>query len=381
MVAVNIAARQIEAGHDVRLIFEDLGGDMIELPKQISYEHLVKVPHRTISSRIVDSDFARVAEPVIDAADILHVHGIWRRVPFRSMKYASLIKMPFLISPHGMLNEWALKQNPLRKKAAFLFGTWNLIEKAAGFHALSQYERDCIVKHRLSASLTMVPNGVDLSDLEPLPAGGTFRNKHPALKKDGIGLPFVLFLARLHPGKRLDLLIEAFALVSPNLPELRLVIVGPDFGALADVEARVQLHGLNDKVVITGPIWGKEKFEPLVDATCYCLPSEHESFSVAIVEALACSCPVVISEECHFPEVKDAVAGFEIPLDSQQLAKALHEIVIDCRLREQMSNKARQLVEENYQWNIIAQRITEFYDQLTSKKSAEVVRDREVLSA
>ena len=115
-----------------------------------------------------------------------------------------------------MLNQWALKQNPMRKKAAFWLGTWNLIENAAGVHALSEYEFDCVTNHRLRAITTKIPNGVDLSEIEPLPAPGTFRNKHPQLKQDGIGLPYVLFLARLHPGKRLDLLIEAFALVAPE---------------------------------------------------------------------------------------------------------------------------------------------------------------------
>ena len=48
MVAINIAARQIDAGHDVALIFEDLGSDMLQLPEPITAEHLVMVPARTI---------------------------------------------------------------------------------------------------------------------------------------------------------------------------------------------------------------------------------------------------------------------------------------------------------------------------------------------
>ena len=134
-------------------------------------------------------------------------------------------------------------------------------------------------------------------------------------------------------------------------------------------------------MILTGPIWGSEKYEPLVDATCYCLPSEHESFSVAIVEALACRCPVIISEECHFPEVKEAMAGFETPLDVQQLAKAMHEMAINHQRREQMALNARKLVEKNYQWDIIARKLTEFYSRLTPNRQFPAKPDREVLSA
>ena len=381
MVAINIAARQIDAGHDVKLIYEDLGGELIRLPHQLTEDRLVMVPARTISSRLVDSDFSRIAEPVLDDADIIHVHGIWRRVPFRSMKFASSIGAPFMISPHGMLNEWALQQNPMRKKAAFMMGTWNLIEKANGIHALSDYEYDCVKDHNLAATLAKIPNGVDLTEIYPLPDPGSFRNKHPQLRQDGRDLPFILFLARLHPGKRLDLLVEAFAMVAPNLPDLRLVVVGPDFGAQADLEARIQHHGLGDKVTLTGPIWGKDKFEPIVDATAYCLPSDHESFSVAIVEALACGCPAIISEECHFPEVRESKSGFIVKLDVDELAKAMHEMVINQTLRQQMSANARKLVEENYQWEIIATKLTAFYQDLIKTRSVPQSRNRQTLSA
>ena len=369
MVAINIAARQLDAGHDVQLIYEDLGGELIRLPDQLVNDRLIVVPSRTISSRLVDSDFARVAEPVLEQADIVHVHGIWRRVPFRCMRFARLARIPFLISPHGMLNEWALKQNPMRKKAAFLLGTWNLIEQANGIHALSQYELDCIVKHRLDATLTKIPNGVDLSEIYPLPEKGTFRRKYPQLNRDGQELPFLLFLARLHPGKRLDLLVDAFAKVAENIPDLRLVIVGPDFGAQADVESRIHHHQLESKVVLTGPIWGKEKYEPLVDATAYCLPSEHESFSVAIVEALASGCPVIISQECHFPEVRQSDSGLVTALDIDEIAKAMHEIVTNHPRRNQMAENAANLVRENYQWETIADQLTQFYQQLVDSRS------------
>lgn len=74
---------------------------------------------------------------------------------------------------------------------------------------------------------------------------------------------------------------------------------------------------------LVGPIYGRDKYAALVDATCFCLSSRQEGFSMAILEAMACGIPVVISENCHFPEVAQARAGLVVPLNADAVAEAL----------------------------------------------------------
>ena len=133
--------------------------------------------------------------------------------------------------------------------------------------------------------------------------------------------PFVLFVGRLHEQKGVDLLLAAFEIVARRHPTVRLVIAGPDYG--------VTLPPLHPRVVRVGPVYGRDKPAALADATVFCLPSRHEGFSLAVLEALACGLPVVISTECHFPEVAAAGAGVVTPLDPASIADGLLRVLGD----------------------------------------------------
>ena len=74
-------------------------------------------------------------------------------------------------------------------------------------------------------------------------------------------------------------------------------MAGPDEGARGEFEQRIAQAKLTHRVHVVGPLYGRDKFEALVDAACFCLPSRQEGFSIAITEALACSVPVVISDK------------------------------------------------------------------------------------
>lgn len=362
MVVTRLVASQRQAGHDVQLVFEDPCQELVPLPPGLTEDDLLMVPAPRVQDRLRDVPFQETVAAAFHEADLIHVHGIWGRVPYRAMRLACTIGKPYVISPHGMLNTWALQQKPLRKKAALLAGVKQQVHAAQGVHALSEYEHDCVKSWGFQSSVVTIPNGVDLDDIDPLPPAGTFRQQYPQLNADGIQKPFVLFLSRLHPGKRLDLLAEAFAKIAEDFPELRLVVVGPDAGARQDFELRIDQLGCRDKVVIPGPLWGRDKFAAMVDAYCFCLPSDHESFSVAIVEALACSCPVVISEQCHFAQVAEVNAGLLTRLDSNHLADQLSKLICDPESTDKMRGNARRFVESEFQWAHLAQRLLQFYE-------------------
>ena len=188
----------------------------------------------------------------------------------------------------------------------------------------------------------------------------------------------MLFLSRLHTKKGLDILAQAFVLLAGSYPYVDLVVAGPDGGARDAFVTLVDQLGIEDRVHLTGPLYCNGKLRALVDASCFCLPSRQEGFSVAITEAMACGLPVVVSDACHFPEVKSAHAGAVVSLDPAEVASALAGILDNPAMASIMGRNGQRLVRENYTWPRIAEQTIQGY-QSGDNRDAKMAENSAVL--
>ena len=286
----------------------------------------------------------------------LHLHGIWHGIIPFAAKSARTRAIPYVLAPHGMLSPWALSIKPYKKKLALALGRRKMISHAAWIHALSQAEVQGIRDGGFNATTHLVPNAVFVDEIDRLSVSGRGRAAIPALGTD----PYILLLARLHPGKGADLLIDAFASIAPRHPTLNLVLAGPDAGAMVDLKAQAARLSLTDRVLFPGAIYGDAKYGVLKDATCFCLPSEHEGFSMSIGEALAVGTPVVISEGCNFPEVGRERAGLIVKRSVKAISEALETVLSDRPAALASAARGRQLMKSRYNWPAIAKRVRDF---------------------
>src|SRR5262249_20284038 len=154
-----------------------------------------------------------------------------------------------------------------------------MLNRARSLHLGNDDERRLTEPLGLHPKSFIIPNGIFLSEFDPLPSPGTFCEAHPELRGD----PFILFLSRLHHKKGLDILADAFAIVAVKMPKVRLVVAGADDGAKHSFEQRIKALGLTRRVHLVGPLYGRQKLAALVDASSFCLPSRQEGFSIAIL--------------------------------------------------------------------------------------------------
>lgn len=223
----------------------------------------------------------------------------------------------------------------------------------------------------IHTSIAVIPNGIFAEEISDLPSPSLFRNRYPQLGKQ----PYILFLSRLTTQKGLDILARAFSQFAQSNCAIHLVVAGPDGDMRAEFDERIARDGLGARVHVVGPVYGLEKYSALAGAACFCLPSRNEGFSMAITEALGCGVPVVISRECHFPEVQAAGAGEVVALDSAEIAGALLRLTGDEARRKVASRAARRLVLDNYTWPRIAERMIEAYT-LSGPRSRPVSMSR-----
>ncbi len=293
-------------------------------------------------------------------ADLVHLHGIWPPVCLLASQICRQLRIPYLLAPHGSLHHGAMRERPLRKLTGlFLLGYREMIQGAAAIHALNPEEQDRVAWVRLPERVEVIPNGIFPDAFERRPAPNTFRRSLPKLGE----APYLLFLSRLHPGKGLELLGGAFSSLAAEFSKLHLVIAGPDQGGRRLLEAELS-RGLEQRVHFTGNLEGARKDAAFCEARGFCLPSHHEGFSVAISEALAWGCPVVISEGCHFPRVGTARAGLICAGDTKALTQSLRQLLSDPEEAAAMGRRGQALIRENYTWPAIAAQSLKLYEEI-----------------
>jgi glycosyltransferase involved in cell wall biosynthesis len=323
--------------------------------------HISDVPIEYLPFSKLERFFARGARrclaPMVAQFDLLHLHGVWDPLIYAAAEAAREKNVPYVLTLHGMLHPWAMNQSAWKKQAALIFGYRRMLNDAIFLHLGNESERTLTAAMRLTPATRIAGNGVFLEEFTPLPERGDFRATYPEFKEAEL----ILFLGRLHYMKGLDFLADAFAIIARRRPGARLVVAGPDVGQQAEFESHIARLGLSDRVHLVGPLYGARKRAAMRDCDCFCLPSRREGFSVAVVEALACEAPVVISTECHFPEVAEANAGIVVELNASELAAGIERMLGDRESARRMGAAGRELVERRFTWPRVAQQLIEGY--------------------
>ncbi|MCP4934412.1 MAG: glycosyltransferase, partial [bacterium] len=300
--------------------------------------------------------------------DILHIHGLYRFPPTYAAYVARKQGIPYIIRPHGSLDPYLYKRSTrgsvlLKRFYERIFDLPNL-NAASAIHFTTEEERKRVAFLGLRAPSFVIPNGLDWSHFECLPARGGFRTEL------GLGNePLVLFLGRLHPVKGLDILVPAFAQVHQYYPEAKLVLVGPDNDNYGEkVKAWVDEHRLKESTFFVDTLDGAEVLDAYVDADVFALPSYTENFGMTVVEAMACKLPVVISDQVKiYNEVVESGGGLVTHCDVDKVAKAIIELLGDSVRRKTMGSAGRSYVEAHFTWPSIVQGLMREYEVIIAR--------------
>jgi glycosyltransferase involved in cell wall biosynthesis len=298
----------------------------------------------------------------VAAADIVHIHGLFEDAQHHGARAAQRRGVPYIITPHGMLSPWNMSRNRLFKRIYLAVRLRKNLNEAAALHFTSEVERDLVAPLGLRPKAIVQRLGLDLSEFRELPAAGAFRKRWPQLGSR----PFVLFLGRIDYKKGLDVLIPAFA--AAKLGDVPLVIAGPDRdGYEPAVREMVAPHALGERVLFTGMLRGRERLEAYVDAGLFALTSHQENFGITVIEAMACGCPVLISDQVNIHgQVTEARAGEVIPVDVQRTATALEQWMADEPTRRAAGGRGRAFALGHFDWRTIAQEWQSHYSLLAS---------------
>ena len=285
--------------------------------------------------------------------DRVIVNGIWQYLSFAAWRRYAGSSVPYYVFPHGMLDPWFKETFPLKHLKKWLYWPWaeyRVLRDAAAVIFTAEEERFQARKsfwlYRCREKVS--PLGVE-APLISSNAKSEFLSRYPQLQNSRN----FLFLGRLHPKKGCDILLEAFARFRSN-DSISLILAGPDqVGWESDLRRQVTRLNLTNRVVFTGMLEGSMKQGAFASAEAFVLPSHQENFGISVVEALAVSVPVLISNRVNiWREIEADRAGY---VESDDLAGTTRLVQrwIDTAPaeREMIRQNARRCFEQRFEIN------------------------------
>jgi glycosyltransferase involved in cell wall biosynthesis len=292
-------------------------------------------------------DMSRWCRENVSRFDGVMLHGLWSYANWAVSRRCVAAGVPYIVFPHGMLDLWPVRgQGRLKRLKKEFYWHWRekrVIAKSCGvFFTLSRELANARMTFTLPQvdRLIVVPYGVG-----PLP--GREGAQPSVCVKQSDQQKVALFLGRIHPQKRPDLLIKAWKLAGVG-PEWRLVIAGPAEPAyLAHLEGLARRYGVVSGIQFTGPVAGEDKRYLLQRAAWFLLASEHENFGVAVLEAVGSGCAIAISDQVYLAD--EFPAGSEIlPVQTEAWACFMRERMTDDTWRNETAQCVREHLSKRF---------------------------------
>lgn len=298
---------------------------------------------------------------LIRDADAIHVLGYWNLLSTTTCYLARLAGTPYALSAAG---EFAAleRPRPVAKLFHALFKN-TMIGKASSIIAITKLERDQIIGNLKVAPerVIVIPNGI-----APPPAVPRNESSLP----EG---PYILFVGRLAAIKGPDLLLEAFSEIAEDFPEVTLVLAGPDFGMLAELQQKIAEHNLSQRVRLIGFLDEAARTAAYSGAKFVCVPSRAEAMSLVALEAGVMGKPVLLTDQCGFNEVQSTDGGCVVPATVAGIRDGLRSLLTRDQELPDMGARLKSFVLQHYSWPTVAKGLLDHLKSIAARTARTAV--------
>ena len=356
----NYCRGQVARGHHVRVrVLEGYPhtSPALRLDPPVDWRACrVDAPSRLGASRELRGLLARDPTP-----DLYHLHGVWLRAMHYGANEARRRDKPYVVELMGAYERYARLQKGLTKQFARWWFQDALLRRAGCLHVNSAKEGQELRELGFRAPIAVIPVGTDTRNVSPVaehPPPGAGEIERRLGKR-----PFVLYLARLHRNKGIELLLRAWAEVARQFPNCLLVVAGS--GSAEYVEQCRRLADglqLEDRCLWLGQISEAEKGWLYAHAELYVLPSYSENFGNTVAEALAHGTPVLTTPHTVWTNLPAEGCGWLADTTVESLGGALVSALqtAPAQLRV-MGQRGQRLIESHYSLNAVMNHLDRMY--------------------
>jgi glycosyltransferase involved in cell wall biosynthesis len=303
------------------------------------------------------------------------VNGLWQYCGYAAWR-ALAGKTPYMVFTHGMLDPYFKHAFPLKHLKKWLY--WAPVEYWVLSNAYRVLFTSEAEKRLAEQSFWLhrwkpyvVPYGASGPTGAPERQRQSFFAKCPAVKDKR----YLLYLGRIHRKKGCDMLIDAFAKVAADDPELNLVMAGPDQQQWSEQLQQTAEHsGISNRVHWPGMVTGDAKWGAFLGCEAFILPSHQENFGIAVAEAMACGKPVLLSDQVNIAkDIADSGAGLmELDTPEGTLRLLQRWIATPAQQRKDMADKACLCFQQHYDMRENARTIVRLFEAATQMKPRSI---------
>ena len=361
-----ICTAMVDAGADVTLA--TLAGDSAQSVDDAAAHgvRVLRYPPTFRHTIWYSRELHRHIEQLASEHDIVHIHGIWQFPDWVAAASARRAGIPYVISPHGLLQPARLKKSSLKKRVATVLADRAMLNQASCLHATALDEADAFRLFGYRGPIAMIPNGItpaeQLGDDRAAMLEATFRRDFPETR----GRRLLLFLSRIEPIKGVTTLARAWSECARQFPDWHLVVVGPDERShLREVLAILRDGGVLDRTTITGPLYAERKTAAYLASELFVLPTISENFGLVIGEALSHRLPVITTTGAPWSGIVDHECGWWIDpsqkalLDTLRAALPLPRAELAAR-----GERGAAWIDAEYTWKAESRLLMQTYDWL-----------------
>ena len=322
------------------------------------------IPVHSVSSNfgMYSMNARSIAKKTVKNFDLIHIYSWYHHIGIEFFKAAKKYNIPVVFTAMGTLQSDAQNFNKTQKSIIDLLYTKKIIQYASVLHSVGSSEIKSYTQlGGDTKKIIQIENGIDPKDFEITTKSDilirlNLENKY-----------YILYLGRLHPKKGIELLLDSFKNISMD-DKIYLVIAGSgEDDYVKKIKEYTKSLGLSNNVKFAGLVSHEEKFTLLKNAKIFSLPSKSDVHPRAIQEALFMGVPVVISNECDYPEVEEYNAGIIVNQDSKQVTNAFKKILCDQNI-DKISNNAKKLIHERFLGIDQIMKFEKIYLDILSKK-------------
>jgi len=316
--------------------------------------------------------------------DIIHQHGVF--VPLSILTIFLRRWSKIIISPHGYLEPDKLKVSKIKKKIVlFLYENYNL-KHANCIVACSKKEAISLRNYGLNQPIGIIPNGINNSMLKKkfsITEISLFKKKYNINPDKKV----LLFFARIHPWKGLDLFLKVVFDLQKEFREnnwMFLIAGSDELDHTNELMIYINKKHISDIVKIIEPQYDNNRIITYDIASCFVLPSKGENFGISVIEALSRSVPVITTKNTPWVELETNNCGWWIDRNENAFKKTLLNLFLkDTVNLNEMGDRGKKLVKKNYTWMIVAAQFNNLYQWVMSdfdsnfKKNFKVLTDED----